>query len=108
MRRLVQAGLDADLFLDAPDGADSVRSAMTSHAVRDSRRTFSRGKSDASGSDKAGCASCAGAIPFDLMHGDHIHSWIAGGPTVFENCQIAANPLAGQAVGRRLRVRART
>jgi superfamily II DNA or RNA helicase len=33
------------------------------------------------------CALCERAIPFDLMHGDHIHPWIAGGLTVLENCQ---------------------
>lgn len=33
------------------------------------------------------CVLCERAIPFDLMHGDHIHPWSAGGMTVLENCQ---------------------
>lgn len=33
------------------------------------------------------CALCERAIPFDLMHGDHIHPWIKGGPTTLDNCQ---------------------
>jgi len=33
------------------------------------------------------CVLCERAIPFDLMHGDHIHPWSVGGPTTLENCQ---------------------
>jgi len=33
------------------------------------------------------CQLCRRAIPFDLMHGDHIHPWIKGGRTELENCQ---------------------
>ena len=30
---------------------------------------------------------CARAIPFDLMHGDHVKPWSHGGVTSLENCQ---------------------
>jgi superfamily II DNA or RNA helicase len=33
------------------------------------------------------CAHCKRAIPFDLMHGDHIVPWSQGGPTNIENLQ---------------------
>jgi superfamily II DNA or RNA helicase len=33
------------------------------------------------------CVLCERAIPFDLMHGDHVHPWSAGGRTILENCQ---------------------
>jgi superfamily II DNA or RNA helicase len=33
------------------------------------------------------CKLCRRAIPFDLMHGDHIVPWIAGGRTVVGNLQ---------------------
>jgi superfamily II DNA or RNA helicase len=33
------------------------------------------------------CNLCRRAIPFDLMHGDHIIAWSAGGPTTFDNLQ---------------------
>lgn len=33
------------------------------------------------------CVLCRRAIPFDLMHGDHILPWIHGGLTSLENCQ---------------------
>ena len=32
-------------------------------------------------------ALCRRVIPFDLMHGDHIVSWSAGGTTTFDNLQ---------------------
>lgn len=68
--------------------ADSVRSAMSPGAGRDSRRTFSRAEVRRVWERQGRvCALYGRAIPFDLMHGDHIHPWIAGGPTVFENWQ---------------------
>src|SRR4051812_10336433 len=33
------------------------------------------------------CVLCRRAIPFDLMHGDHIEPWSKGGRTSLENCQ---------------------
>ncbi|MBI5493541.1 MAG: DEAD/DEAH box helicase family protein [Deltaproteobacteria bacterium] len=33
------------------------------------------------------CALCRRAIPFDLMHGDHLVPWSQGGPTAYDNCQ---------------------
>lgn len=33
------------------------------------------------------CAHCRRAVPFDLMHGDHIVAWSKGGPTTMENLQ---------------------
>jgi superfamily II DNA or RNA helicase len=33
------------------------------------------------------CNLCRRAIPFDLMHGDHIIAWSAGGPTTIDNLQ---------------------
>jgi superfamily II DNA or RNA helicase len=33
------------------------------------------------------CKLCGRAIPFDLMHGDHIVSWSLGGPTTIANLQ---------------------
>ena len=33
------------------------------------------------------CELCRRAIPFDLMHGDHIEPWSKGGQTTLENCQ---------------------
>jgi hypothetical protein len=33
------------------------------------------------------CKMCRRAIPFDLMHGDHMIAWSAGGPTTFDNLQ---------------------
>ena len=33
------------------------------------------------------CVLCERAIPFDLMHGDHIHPWSKGGSTSIDNCQ---------------------
>ena len=33
------------------------------------------------------CVLCARAIPFDLMHGDHVKPWSHGGATSLENCQ---------------------
>jgi superfamily II DNA or RNA helicase len=33
------------------------------------------------------CNLCRRAIPFDLMHGDHIIAWSAGGLTTFDNLQ---------------------
>lgn len=33
------------------------------------------------------CNLCGRAIPFDLMHGDHIVPWSLGGPTTMENLQ---------------------
>src|SRR5262245_43072480 len=54
----------------------------------DSRRTFRR--SDVwHAYQRQGqlCPLCKRAIPFDLMHGDHIHPWISGGLTTLDNCQ---------------------
>ncbi|WP_156994340.1 DEAD/DEAH box helicase family protein [Pseudonocardia acaciae] len=33
------------------------------------------------------CNVCRRAIPFDLMHGDHVVAWSLGGPTSMENLQ---------------------
>ena len=61
---------------------------MSPGAGRDSRRTFSRAEVRRVWERQGRvCALYGRAIPFDLMHGDHIHPWIAGGPTVFENWQ---------------------
>lgn len=34
------------------------------------------------------CALCRRALPFDLMHGDHIVPWSKGGRTALENLQV--------------------
>jgi superfamily II DNA or RNA helicase len=34
------------------------------------------------------CHLCGRAIPFDLMHGDHIVPWSGGGPTTMKNLQV--------------------
>lgn len=34
------------------------------------------------------CKLCRRAIPFDLMHGDHIAPWTSGGRTTMENLQV--------------------
>jgi superfamily II DNA or RNA helicase len=54
----------------------------------DSRRTFRR--SDVwHAYQRQGqlCPLCKRAIPFDLMHGDHIVPWSYGGLTTLDNCQ---------------------
>ena len=33
------------------------------------------------------CKLCGRAIPFDLMHGDHIVAWSRGGTTTLDNLQ---------------------
>src|SRR5580698_4388239 len=33
------------------------------------------------------CNHCRRAIPFDLMHGDHVIPWSRGGPTTMVNLQ---------------------
>lgn len=61
---------------------------MSPVAALDSRRMFSRPEVRRVWERQGRvCALCGRGIPFDLMHGDHIHPWIAGGPTVLENCQ---------------------
>ena len=80
---------------------------MSPDTGRDPRRTFSRAEVRRVWERQGRvCTLCGRAIPFDLMHGDHIHPWIAGGRTVFENCQAlcgSCNLRKGsqpQAVGR--------
>ena len=54
----------------------------------DQRRMFSRGEVwRAWQRQDRICNHCQRAIPFDLMHGDHIVPWSAGGPTTMENLQ---------------------
>jgi hypothetical protein len=50
------------------------------------------------------CNLCRRAIPFDLMHGDHIIAWSAGGATTFDNLQALCGSCQGM-VSRQLRVR---
>jgi len=61
---------------------------MSPNIGRDSRRMFSRAEVRRVWERQGRvCPLCERAIPFDLMHGDHIHPWIAGGLTALENCQ---------------------
>jgi 5-methylcytosine-specific restriction endonuclease McrA len=61
---------------------------VSSEVERDPRRMFSRPEVRRVWERQGRiCALCERAIPFDLMHGDHIHPWIAGGMTVLDNCQ---------------------
>jgi superfamily II DNA or RNA helicase len=54
----------------------------------DPRRTFSRAEVWRSLQLQGSiCNHCRRAIPFDLMHGDHVIPWIKGGPTTMENLQ---------------------
>lgn len=54
----------------------------------DPRRTFSRREVWRAWQRQGrACVGCGRAIPFDLMHGDHIVAWSLGGPTSIENLQ---------------------
>lgn len=61
---------------------------MSGEVMRDPRRMFSRPVVRRVWERQGRvCVLCERAIPFDLMHGDHIHPWSLGGPTSLENCQ---------------------
>lgn len=61
---------------------------MTNPVERDPRRMFTRPEVRRVWERQGRiCVLCERAIPFDLMHGDHIHPWSAGGKTVLANCQ---------------------
>ena len=54
----------------------------------DARRTFSRPEVRRVWERQGRvCTLCERSIPFDLMHGDHIHPWSKSGRTALENCQ---------------------
>jgi HNH endonuclease len=56
--------------------------------ARDPRRTFRRDDVWRAYQRQGNrCVLCQRAIPFDLMHGDHIRPWISGGLTTLDNCQ---------------------
>ena len=61
---------------------------LVSGVELDPRRTFSRDEVWRAYQRQACvCAHCERAIPFDLMHGDHVVPWSQGGPTTMENLQ---------------------
>src|SRR5205823_6616130 len=65
---------------------DEPGGTMNPETVRDPRRMFSRAQVRRVWERQGRvCALCGRAIPFDLMHGDHIHPWIKGGLTILEN-----------------------
>src|SRR6266850_2249628 len=69
---------------------------MSPDIARDARRMFSRAQVRRVWERQGRvCVLCERAIPFDLMHGDHIHPWSAGGLTVFENCQALCEACPG-------------
>ena len=61
---------------------------MPGTPVLDPRRMFTRGEVWVAWERQGEvCNLCRRAIPFDLMHGDHIVPWSKGGPTSLENLQ---------------------
>lgn len=74
--------------MGAENDAARPEGASSSDVARDTRRMFSRAEVRRVWERQGRvCTLCQRAIPFDLMHGDHIQPWIAGGLTVLENCQ---------------------
>jgi HNH endonuclease len=58
---------------------------------RDPHRTFTRTEVRRAWERQGhACMLCRRAIPFDLMHGDHIIPWSVGGPTTFDNLRPCA------------------
>jgi hypothetical protein len=66
--------------------SDSVDSGDRAGVARDPRRTFTRAEVWRAWELQGQvCNMCRRAIPFDLVHGDHIVAWIKGGPTTVAN-----------------------
>lgn len=74
--------------IEAADDDERHLEGASEQVFRDPRRSFSRAvvRRVWERQDRV-CALCGRAIPFDLMHGDHIHPWSAGGLTTLDNCQ---------------------